>query len=264
MSPIFPNGLSRRTWQVWRRNWDVYQKTWQINFLPPILEPIFYLLAFGAGLGTLVGVVRYQGLSLSYVTFIAPGLISVAIMYNSFFENTYSSFVRMYYQKTYDALLATPLVLEEVIVGEIAWGATKALLAGALMVAVVAFFGVLSWPHALLILPLSLLGGAAFGASAMCFTAICPRIETFNLPVFLFITPMFLFSGTFFPLEALPRWAQLLALALPLTHLVTLVRAASLGRFELFQTAWGLAYLAVFTAVTFPLAIVLMRRRLVK
>jgi lipooligosaccharide transport system permease protein len=261
---LFPNGLSRRTWQVWRRNWDVYQKTWQINFLPPILEPVFYLLAFGAGLGTLVGVVHYQGLSLSYVAFIAPGLISIAVMYNAFFENTYTSFVRMYYQKTYDALLATPLVLEEVIVGEIVWGATKALLAGGLMLGVVAFFRVLSWPHALLILPLALLGGAAFGASAMCFTAVVPRIEVFNLPIFLFITPMFLFSGTFFPLEALPRWAQGLALALPLTHLVTLVRAAALGRFETGQTAVGVAYLLVFTAVSFPLAIVLMRRRLVK
>jgi lipooligosaccharide transport system permease protein len=264
MSSLFPNGLSARTLQVWRRNWDVYEKTWQINFLPPILEPIFYLLAFGAGLGTLVHVVHYAGLSLNYVTFIAPGLISIAVMYNSFFENTYSSFVRMYYQKTYDALLATPLVLEEVIVGELLWGTTKALLAAGIMLGVVAFFGVLSWPHSLLILPLAVLGGAAFAAAAMCFTAIVPRIEVFNLPIFLFITPMFLFSGTFFPLEALPPWAQHLAQALPLTHLVTLVRSAALAHFEAAQTLWGLAYLVVFTLLAFPLAIILMRRRLVR
>jgi lipooligosaccharide transport system permease protein len=261
---LFPNGLSARTLQVWRRNWDVYQKTWQINFLPPILEPVFYLLAFGAGLGTLVGTVHYAGLSLSYVAFIAPGLISVAIMYNSFFENTFSSFVRMYYQHTYDALLATPLVVEEVIAGEMFWGATKAVMAAALMLAVVAFFGVLSWPSSLFILPLALLGGAAFGAVAMCFTAIVPRIEVFNLPVFLFITPMFLFSGTFFPLDALPAWAHGLALLLPLTHLVILVRAAALDHALPGQILWGLVYLCGFTLITFPLAIVLMRRRLVK
>ncbi len=261
---IFPNGLSRRTWQVWRRNWDVYVKTWQINFLPPILEPVFYLLAFGAGLGSLVRIVRYQGLSLSYVAFIAPGLIAITVMYNSFFENTYTSFVRMYYQKTYDALLATPLVLEELIVGEMLWGTTRAVMSAALMLAVVAAFRVLAWPQAALILPLAVLGGAAFAAAAMCFTAIVPRIEVFNLPIFLFITPMFLFSGTFFPLEALPPWAQGLAQALPLTHLVVLVRAAALGRFPPAQTAASLAYLAAFTLLTFPLAIVLMRRRLVK
>jgi len=261
---LFPNGLSVRAYKVWRRNWDVYQTTWQINFLPPILEPVFYLLAFGAGLGTLVRVVHFQGAALSYVAFIAPGLIAITIMQNAFFENTYSSFVRMYYQKTYDALLVTPLVLEEIIVGEMLWGATKSLLAGGLMLGVVAAFGVLSWPDSAAILPLSLLGGAAFGASAMCFTAIIPRIEVFNLPIFLFVTPMFLFSGTFFPLDALPQWAQWLALALPLTHLTNLVRAASLSHWDLVQTVVGVAYLVVFTTVCFPLAIVLMRRRLVK
>jgi lipooligosaccharide transport system permease protein len=261
---LFPNGLSGRTLQVWRRNLDVYWRTWHINFLPPILEPIFYLVAFGAGLGALVHTVRYAGLSLTYVAFIAPGLIAITIMFNSFFENTYASFVRMYYQKTYDALLATPLVLEEVIVGEIIWGATKSVLAAALMLAVVSLFGVLSWPASAAVLPLAALGGLAFGSSAMCFTAIVPSIEVFNLPIFLFITPMFLFSGTFFPLDALPVWAQHVAQALPLTHLVILVRSAALNHFQPAQALLSLAYLAAFASLTFPLAIILMRRRLVK
>jgi len=263
MTKILPDGLTTRTFQVWRRNWDVYLQTWRINFLPPILEPVRYLLAFGAGLGALVGNVRYEGAEIGYTAFIAPGLIAVSAMNNAFFENTYSSFVRMYYQKTYDALMATPLVLEEVVLGEVLWGATASLLASAVMLAVVAAFGVLAGPSALAILPLAALGGLVFGATAMCFTAIVPRIEVFNLPVFLFVTPMFLFGGTFFPLDALPGWAHVVALALPLTHLARLIRSAALSSFGV-ADLWALGYLLVYGAVAVPLSLVLMRRRLVK
>jgi lipooligosaccharide transport system permease protein len=114
-----------------------------------------------------------------------------------------------------------------------------------------------------LLLPVALLGGLAFGAVGMLFTSMVPNIETFNLPVFLFITPMFLFSGTFFPLENLPSWAQLLARALPLTHLVNLTRALGFGRFD-GDGAWAVVYLALFIAVFFPLALWRMQRRLIK
>jgi lipooligosaccharide transport system permease protein len=260
--PFLPNGVTMRTFQVWRRNWDVYLQTWRINFLPPVLEPVFYLLAFGAGLGALVGTVQYRGDLVGYTAFIAPGLIAISAMNSAFFENTYSSFVRMYYQKTFDALMATPLVLEEVVLGEILWGATASLLGAGIMLAVVAAFGLLQGPLALLALPLAALGGLAFGATAMCFTAIVPRIDVFNLPVFLFVTPMFLFGGTFFPLDTLPSWANGIALGLPLTHLARLIRSATLGAFGI-ADAFSLLYLSVYTAVVLPLAVVLMRRRLV-
>jgi len=116
-------------------------------------------------------------------------------MNNAFFENTFASYVRMYYQKTYDAIMATPLNLDEIITGEIVWGAVKSLIATMLMVAVISFFRLLVYPQALLIVPLAFLGGLAFGSVAMCFTALVPQIEVFNFPIFLFITPMFLFSG---------------------------------------------------------------------
>jgi len=183
-------------------------------------------------------------------------------MNNAFFENTFASYVRMYYQKTYDAIMATPLNLDEIITGEIVWGAVKSLIATMLMVAVISFFRLLVYPQALLIVPLAFLGGLAFGSVAMCFTALVPQIEVFNFPIFLFITPMFLFSGTFFPLETLPRWAQVLAQVLPLTHLVTLVRALTMGKLEV-QLLLSLLYLVFFSAVTFILAIALMRRRLI-
>jgi lipooligosaccharide transport system permease protein len=197
------------------------------------------------------------------VSFIAPALIGVSIMYNSFFETTYASFVRMYYQKTFDAMLATPLSLEEVITGEIVWGATKSLIAAAIMMVVIGSFGLIRFPEGLLLLPLAVLGGIAFASIGMFFTGIVANIEMFNLPVFLFVTPMFLFSGTFFPLENLPGWAQQFALVFPLTHLTNLARAFSFGHINLSQL-WETGYLLLFSFVFFPWAILKMHRRLIK
>src|SRR5512137_1195298 len=221
--------ISRRFFRVWQRNFTVYQQNWKISFVPPLLEPLFYLLAFGVGLSALVGTIHYQGSQISYIAFIAPALIAINIMNNAFFENTYASFVRMYYQKTFDAMMATPLSLQEIITGEIVWGATKSVIATVIMLAVISLFGLIRYPEGLLIIPLAFVGGIAFGSIGMIFTAMVGNIELFNLPVFLFITPMFLFSGTFFPLETLPMWAQHVALLLPLTHIVNLTRSLSLG-----------------------------------
>ena len=255
--------ISRRFLRVWQRNVMVYRKSWKINFLPPFLEPLFYLLAFGLGLSALVGSIRYQGSEISYTRFIAPALIGVSMMYNAFFETTYASFVRMYYQKTFDAMMATPLSLEEIITGEIVWGATKSFVATAIMMGVISLFGFIHYPEGLLLLPLAFLGGIAFGSIGMLFTAIVKNIEMFNLPVFLFVTPMFLFSGTFFPLDRLPVWAQKLALVFPLTHLVNLTRFFSFGQIQT-SALWGLGYLLFFSFILFPLAIFKMHGRLIK
>ena len=259
---IYPP-LSRRFIRVWQRNMAVYRQSWKISFIPPLLEPLFYLLAFGIGLGGLVGNIRYGGMEIPYVRFIAPALIAITVMNSSFFENTYGSFVRMYYQKTFDAMMATPLTVEEIIAGEIIWGATKALISTAIMMVVISFFGLIHYPEGLLLLPLAFLGGLAFGAAGMICTALVPNIELFNLPVFLFITPMFLFGGTFFPAESLPEWAQTTAAILPLTRLVDLARAFTTGRIDAGLLP-GIVYLAAFAAATFPLALYKMRKRLIK
>jgi len=255
--------ISHRFLRVWQRNWTVYRQSWKISFIPPLFEPLFYLLAFGVGLSSLVGNIRFRGEEISYIRFIAPALIAITVMNNAFFENTYASFVRMYYQKTFDAMMATPLTVEEIITGEIIWGATKAVIATAIMIAVIGLFGLIRWPEGLLLLPLAFLGGLVFGAAGMVCTALVPHIELFNLPVFLFITPMFLFGGTFFPVENLPGWAQKTALILPLTHLVDLSRAFANGRIDA-SSLPGIAYLAAFAAAVFPLALSKMRRRLIK
>jgi lipooligosaccharide transport system permease protein len=257
-----PKQISARSIRVWQRNFSIYKQNWKISFLPPLLEPLLYILAFGVGLSVMVGDLDYGGYTLSYTTFIAPALVSVCIMHNAFFETTYNSFVRMYYQKTFDALLATPLNLEEIILGEMLWAASKSLIAATLMATVISVCGFFSFPGAFLLLPLAVLGGLLFAAIGMICTALVPGIETFNLPIFLGITPMFLFSGTFFPLQNLPDWAQSVARLLPLTHLVALVRGCSLQVWS--GDLWfSLLYLLVVTLLLLPLAIALMVRRIV-
>jgi len=255
--------ITSRFLRVWNRNFTVYRKTWKVSFLPPLLEPLLYLAAFGLGMSALVGNVSWREHSTSYVVFITPALLAVNMMYNSFFETTYGSFVRMYYQKTFDAMLATPLFLEEIITGEIVWGATKSVIASSIMLAIISLFGLIRYPEGLLLVPLSFLAGLAFASIGMYFTAVVRNIDLFNLPIFLFITPMFLFSGTFFPLDTLPGWAQALAYCLPLTHLVEINRTIAIGPLDV-TALWNLLYLTLFSAILFPLALIKMRHRLIK
>ena len=256
--------LTWRFMRVWRRDWLVNLKSLHISFVVPLLEPVLYVTAFGIGFRMLIPQVTFDGLTVSYVAFMAPALIATTIMYNAFFENTYTSFVRMFYQKTYDAMLATPLSIEEVITGEIVWGATKSVMAAFLMAMVLAVFRLVAFPQGLLLPFLALLGGLAFGSIAMVFTGIVKHIDMFNLPIFLFLTPMFLFSGTFFPLETLPEWGRHLAYGLPLTHLVKLARAMCFNILTWRDILLSGGYLALFTAICFPIALRVMRRRLIK
>jgi lipooligosaccharide transport system permease protein len=257
-SLLSPN-VTRSAWKVWRRNWDVFFKTYRVNFLPPFFEPILYLLAIGFGLGRFVGEID----GVPYVEFIAPALVAISIMNSSFFECTYGSFVRMYYMKTFDAMVATPLSIDDVIAGELLWGATRSLIYATIMLVVFTLFGVIDLPLSLLIIPFSFAGGLLFAGIGMCFTAITPGINELNYPSFLFITPMFLFSGTFFPLSVLPEPLLILALAIfPLTHLVNVTRSLTLSQIEpLFF--FSLAWIFVFGALFFLLSIHLMKRRLI-
>ncbi len=248
---------------VWRRDADVYLVTWKTNLIPPLAEPMLYLLAFGAGLGTLITAVTWRGRPVGYAAFIAPGLIAVGSMFHAFFENTYSTFVRMRFQKTFDALMATPLTVEEIILGELLWGATKGAIAGTIMTIVISLFGLLHYPSSLAIVPMSLLIGLMFAGLGLCFTSRVEGIDKFNLPTFLFITPMYLFSGTFFPLDVLPRWARTVAWALPLTHASAALRELALGQVT-GQTVLSISYMTVFTVITWALSFRWMRRRLIR
>jgi lipooligosaccharide transport system permease protein len=235
-------------------------KTIRVNFLPSLIEPILYLLALGLGLGGFVQPVE----GVPYINFIAPALVAISIMYGSFFECTYASFVRMYFQKTFDAIIATPVSVEEVIAGELVWGATRATANATTVLAVVAIFGLVSSPLFLLVPLLAFVGGLLFASLAMCFTALAPNIDFFNYPTFLLITPMFLLSGTFFPTSVLPVPAQTAAqVFLPLTHVVNLTRGLVNGRIEL-TLLLSVVWIAIVTPILFVLSINLMKKRLIR
>jgi lipooligosaccharide transport system permease protein len=250
-------------------------KTLHLNFLPTIMEPLLYLAAFGVGLGALIPGSVDGG---TYLQFIGPGLISITVMYGGFFECTYASFVRMYFQKTFDAIIATPVSVEEVIAGELLWGATRGAINGAIVLVVVAVYdavfhtGLISSPWALLVPAVAFFGALLFASLGMCFTSWSRTIDYFNFPIFLFITPMFLLSGTFFPLTLLPEAMQAVALAvMPLTHLVNLLRGLMRGVMPSYMglssevmLVLAVVWMALVTVLFFLLAIHLMKRKLIK
>ncbi|MBI2918096.1 MAG: ABC transporter permease [Chloroflexi bacterium] len=250
---------SYRAWFVWQRDGDVFLRLWRSEAAGFLGEPLFVLAAMGFGLGAYIGQVNGQ----SYLSFIAPGIIAAYAMFGASFECTYGSFIRMEVQRTFEAIIATPLEVEDVIAGEILWGATRALLSAMALLVVLAVFGLVASPWAVLVPVAAVFTGFAFASISMVFTAIVPGINTFNYYFTLFITPMSFFSGVFFPLSGLPKVVQWLAWALPLTHGVNVVRAALRG-----AATWGLlvdvVWLGVVGAVAFWLALVLMRRRLIK
>jgi lipooligosaccharide transport system permease protein len=251
--------ITRRALKVWYRNLVVFIRTWHVNFFPPLIEAFLYLFAIGLGIGTYVKEIG----GIPYVNFIAPAILAISVMNSAFFECTYGSYVRMYYQKSFDAMIATPLSIEDVIAGELLWGATRSVVYVTIMLPVLVAFGVISLPLSLLAIPLAFAGGLMFAGLAMCFTAITPGIDTLNYPSFLLITPMALFSGTFFPLTLLPEVLQYIAVALlPLTHLVALMRMITLPALTgllVLHIAWIFLVTTLFCII----AINLMKRRLI-
>jgi lipooligosaccharide transport system permease protein len=251
------NIVSYRSLRVWQRNRDVFLKQWRSEAPGFVIEPFLVLLAMGVGLGTYVALEGGQ----KYVDFIAPGIVAGYGMFSATFECTYGSFVRMKVQKTYDAIIATPLNIEDVASGEVFWGATRAFLTSCFILAVAAGFGLVHSPWAILVVPLSLLSGIMFASIALFFTSLAPSIYSFNYYFTLFMTPMFFFSGVFFPLDSFPPLVQHLSWIAPLTPVANLARALMSG--DLGAGAWwGLAIIGGLTAVFFPLSLYTMRRRL--
>jgi lipooligosaccharide transport system permease protein len=246
---------SYRSLRVWQRNRDVFFKLWHTEVPGFFAEPVLILLAMGIGLGT------YVVLGSSYLEFIAPGILAAYAMFSSASECTYGSFVRMKHQRTFDAIISTPVNMEDVVTGEIFWGATRSLLTTGAILIVIAAFGLVHSFWALLTIPLSIAAGLMFSSIALAVTSIAPSIYTFNYFFTLFITPMFFFSGVFFPLDAFSPTVQKLCWVSPLTPVADLARALVSGN-PGEGAWWGLAIIFGLTAIFFPLALLLMRRRL--
>jgi lipooligosaccharide transport system permease protein len=249
--------LSWRFIRVWQRNRDVFFRLWHSEAPGFVAEPIIVLVAMGLGLGAYVGLVDGQ----KYIEFIAPGVIAAYAMFSASFECTYGSFVRMEYQRTYDAIIATPLSVEDVTAGEIFWGATRSFMTGTIILVIAAAFQLVASPWAVLVPVVAFLEGIMFASIAILFTSIVPAIYSFNYYFTLFITPMFLLSGVFFPLSSFPPIVQTLSWIAPLTPVVRLTRALVNGEFHT-DLLLALAIILVLSAVFFSISLVTMRRRL--
>jgi len=250
------------TWRAvryWQRNLDVFRKYALPSLVgPSIGEPLLYLLGLGFGLGKLVGTVEGQ----RYVEFVAPGMVMSSTMFAAAYECTYGAYVRMIHQKTYEAIITTPLSLEDVVAGDVLWGASKGLFNGTVMLLVVSLFGLAPSRWTLAVpLVISLLA-LLFACLSLMVAALARSFEFFNYYLTLVVTPMFLFCGVFFPLSSLPAWAQELARFLPLTYAVQAARALMQGTPSP-GTLLPLFWLIPPTIAAYLLAAHLIRRRLI-
>jgi len=251
--------ISWRTWRVWQRNRDTYKKFYKASLALNFGEPILYLMAMGLGIGGYIASIEGR----PYLSFIAPGLIMSSAMFSACFECTWGTYARMQALKTYDAILATPVNLDEIVTGDILWGATKGLITGMLMLAVIVCFGIAESPWALLVPLLVILIGLLFASLSMIVSAVSPGWEYFNYFFTVVITPLFLFSGIFFPVSRLPEWAQSVAVYTPLLHAVRVSQGLVYGELTrglLLDIAW----LVCCAVPLFILAVNLMRRRFVQ
>jgi len=215
--------------RVWQRNATVYKRTWKLNILPNFFEPLLYLLGMGLGLGAYI----HKMNGIPYIQFIAPGLLISSIMWGATLETTYNVFVKMNFDRIYDGILSTPVNPQDLALGELLWGATRGTIYGGAFFTILLAFGMgLHW-GILLILPLLFIIGFMFATIGLLFTSLIKEIELFNYFFTLFLTPLFLFSGIFFPMEQLPPIIQTIAWFTPLYHGVELSRG-------IFNQLWGL------------------------
>jgi lipooligosaccharide transport system permease protein len=270
-TPAPANPLAVAWSRLWRsrrlveRNVLVYRHQWIIIF-SGVFEPIFYLIGIGLGIGGIIGNVptEYtQGLEVSYLAFVAPALLATAAMNGAVFETIFNVFFKLNFAKTYDGVLATPMGITEIALGEMLWALFRAALYAVAMFVIMLVFGLILSPWGLLIVPTALLVAAAFAAAGLAGTSYLRTVNDFDVPMGLIVMPMFLFSGTFFPVEAYPVPIQLFMQLTPLYHAINLIRGLSLGLVGLPQL-WDFVYLVVFFAICITIAMRQMEKRLIK
>ena len=248
----------RHALAVWKRSAHMYRRTWMRNLLPNFFEPVFYLMSIGIGVGAYV--TKMEGLS--YIDFLAPGLVMVAAMNGASFEVTYNVFVKMNYEKAYDAMLTAPLTPTDILFGEALWSTTRATIYGGCFFLVAVCFGLVPLPGGLWALAMVPLTGALFASIGLAFTMTIRIIDLFSFYFTLFLTPLFLFSGVFFPLEERLSGGWLwVAEVLPLLHPVRLARASFHGELG-WVHLWDLSYCLGVTAALLAFANHMIKKRL--
>jgi len=250
--------LSARCWPVLMRNWRVWKKLALPSVMGNIAEPLITLVAFGYGLGSMVGTIDGR----PYIEFLASGSIAVSAALAASFEALYSAYSRMQVQKTWESIMNAPIALDDIVLGEMLWSALKALFSVAAILLVIFALGISREPAMLLALPVLGLVGITFASVALVFNAVAKGYDFFTYYFTLVLTPMTFLSGAYFPVAQMPPWLQSVAHALPLTAAVDLVRPLVLGSWP--PALLGpLAVLAAYAAAGYYLAVVLTRRRFI-
>ena len=250
--------------RVLEHNLMVYRRVWHGSVLGSLLSPVLFLAAMGIGLGGYVNRGGAPALGgVSYLAFLAPGLLAAQAMQTAAFETTYPIMGKIVWDKLYDAMLATPLTVRDLLAGELEWLVVRLTIVCSLFLGVAIVFGAVRLPLGLLALPVAVLTGLGFAAPIMAFSATQRQDSAFNVIFRFGITPLFLLSGTFFPLDRLPAVVQPLAYLTPLYHGVALARGLTLGSIDPAAAAAHVAALVAFVAGGWVLAAVSFRRRLV-
>ena len=249
-----------RWWPIFQRNLLVWRKLALPSMIGNIAEPLMWLLAFGYGLGSLVGDVQLGEAPVPYLVFLASGSICMSAMNAATFEALYSAFSRMHVQKTWDGILNAPVLLDDVVLAEMLWAAFKSLFSVTAILGVMLALGVSHSPKLLLALPLLLGVGITFSCLALIFNALAKGYDFFTYYFTLFLTPMMFLSGVFFPREQLPVWVQWISACLPLTQAVELIRPLFMDRWpDPFLTP--VLVLVAYGVLGYWLALRLTRRR---
>lgn len=251
--------LSARFLPVWRRNLLVWRKLAFASVLGNIADPLLYMLALGYGLGAMIGEVG----GMPYIAFIGTGMVCQSAMFTASFEGMYSAFSRMHVQRTWEGIINAPIALDDVVLAEWAWCATKALMSTVAILAVLMALGFGRTWLALWILPVGLLVGLVFGAFGLIMNALAQNYDFFTYFFTLVLTPMLLLSGVYFPVDQLPGWLAAAANVLPLKHAIDLARPLMLGRVPA-DILVHVAVLVAYAAAAYYVALVLTRRRLLK
>jgi lipooligosaccharide transport system permease protein len=249
--------FSRRFIPIWRRNFMVWKKMAGSSILGHLADPVIYMLGLGYGLG---GMLPQIG-GVPYITFLAAGTVCYSTMNSASFEALYSSFARMHEQRTWEAILNTPITLDDIVFSEMVWAASKSLLSGMAVLAVVWVMGLTHSPLSLWIIPLAFLVGLCFAALGLIMTALAPGYDFFMYYFTLVITPMVILCGVFFPVSQLPVWLQSVSSWLPLTHAIDLARPLLTDTVPAHLT-FHIAVLLGYALFGFYVALVLFRRRL--
>ncbi|MDE3069204.1 MAG: ABC transporter permease [Acidobacteriota bacterium] len=242
---------------VMSRDVAIFGRYWKATTFSSIVQPTIYLLAFGLGLGRLIGNVGH----LRYVQYVATGVVATAVLFSSAFPGMFNTFVRWQFQRTYDAILAAPVDVEELITAEVLWISVRTGVYGSVPLLVALAFGLSPQPGMLLVVPICFLTGFGFACFGVTVAAIAKTIDNFNYVTSAVLTPLFLVAGTFFPITH-PQGLVIAAQFNPLFHCVQLVRHAALGALGLADLGHT-AVLAVFALAMWRLAIWRMARRLI-